>query len=55
VIRFLDQIVGDWGIFSFEQGGEQMEQVEAHLYNGMTIIMDVDDFFNIADDEGCWL
>jgi len=55
MLKFLDQIVADWSIFSFVQDGEVVEQVEAHLFNGMTLIMDMDDFFSVADDEGCWL
>ncbi len=55
MLRFLDQIVADWHVFAFEQSGETVEQVEVHLYNGMTLIMDADDFLNVADDEGCWL
>jgi hypothetical protein len=55
VIRLLDQVVADWGVFTFECEGEMVEQVQAHLYNGMTLIMDLDDFFVLTDDEGIWL
>ncbi len=52
MIRLSDQVVGDWGIFIWEQDGELYEQVKVHLLNGMTFIVDLDEFFAITDDEG---
>ncbi len=51
MIRITDQVVMDWGVLVWEQDGKMVEQVEAYLFNGMTLIMDLDDFFTISDDE----
>jgi hypothetical protein len=51
MIRITDQVVADWGLFVWEQDGKMVEQVRAHLFNGMVLIMDLDDFFSISDDE----
>jgi hypothetical protein len=52
MIRITDQVVADWGIFVWEQDGEFFEQVQALLFNGMVLIVDIDDFFSISDDDG---
>lgn len=51
MIRITDHIIADWVIFIWEQDGQLMEQVKAYLFNGIVLIMDLDDFFNISDDE----
>lgn len=52
MIRITDQVVADWGLFVWEQDGEVYEQVQACLMNGMTLILDLDEFLMISDDEG---
>ncbi len=51
MIRIVDSVVADWGVFVWEQDGEMIEQVKAYLFNGMVLIMDLEDFFSISDDE----
>jgi len=51
MLRILDQVVGDWNIYVWNFDGEWVEQVRVHLLNGMTLIMDYEDFMGIADDE----
>ncbi len=51
MIRILDQVVADWGIIAWKQNGKIIEQVEAHLFTGLTLIMDLEDFFSISDDD----
>jgi len=51
MIRIVDQVVANWGVFIWEQNGELVEQVEAYLFNGMVLILDLEDFFSISDDE----
>ncbi len=52
MIRITDQVVADWGLFVWEQDGKLHEQVQVCLMNGMTLILDVEEFFMISDDEG---
>ena len=52
MIRITDQVVADWGVFIWEQDGKLYEQVRAHLYNGMVLVVDLDEFFSISDDDG---
>ncbi len=51
MIRIVDHVVADWGVFVWEQDGKLMEQVEAYLFNGLVLIMDLDDFLSISDDQ----
>ncbi len=51
MIRITDQVVADWGVFVWEQDGVLIEQVRAYLFNGMVLILDLDDFLSISDDE----
>ncbi len=51
MIRMTDQVVANWGVFVWEQDGKMIEQVQAYLFNGMVLIMDLEDFFSISDDE----
>ncbi len=51
MIRITDQVVADWGLFVWEQDGKMIEQVRAQLFNGMVLILDLDDFFSISDDK----
>jgi hypothetical protein len=52
VIRIIDQVVADWGLFTWKQDGKFVEQVRAHLLNGMTLIISLEEFLSISDDEG---
>ena len=52
MIRVLDQVVADWKYYIWYQDGTPVQQVLVHLFNGMTLIMDYDDFMLISDDEG---
>ncbi len=54
MIRLLDQVVADWELVVWESNGETIEQVRAYLLNGMTLVMDIDEFFCATDDEGGW-
>ena len=54
MIRIVDSVVADWNIFVWEYGGELHEQVEAYLMNGVVLIIDIDDFFNISADDDIW-
>jgi hypothetical protein len=51
MIRIADQVVANWGLFVWEQDGKLIEQVQVYLFNGMVLILDLDDFFGISDDE----
>lgn len=51
LIRLLDRIVLDWGIYSWTHGGERVEQVQVLLSNGMLLVMDFTDFMMLADDD----
>jgi hypothetical protein len=50
MIRIVDRVVADWGVFSWEQDGQRVEQIQAYLFNGMVLIMDLEDFLTISDD-----
>ena len=52
MIRITDQVVANWGLFVWKQNGKLVEQVQAYLFNGITLIMDLEDFLSISDDEG---
>ena len=52
MIRIIDQVVADWGLFVWKQGERFVEQVQVHLFNGMTLIISLEEFLNISDDEG---
>jgi hypothetical protein len=51
MISILDQIVADWGFKTWYSGGETITQVQVRLFNGMTLMMDLEDFREITDDE----
>lgn len=51
MIRIVDQVVADWGLFVWKHEGKMVQQVQAYLFNGMVLIMDLDEFFSISDDE----
>lgn len=52
MIRIIDQVVADWGLFIWKQDGVFVEQVQAQLLNGMTLIINLEEFLSISDDEG---
>lgn len=51
MIRILGEVVADWRPFIFRHNGHMIEQVQVCLFNGMLLIMNVEDFFFLADDE----
>lgn len=51
MIKFLDHLVVDWDYYNLERGDLIIRQVIFHLYNGMTFIMDEEDFFMLSDYE----
>jgi hypothetical protein len=52
VIRIFDQVVADWGIYVWNYDGEPVNQVRVLLYNGMTLVMDYEEFIALSDDGG---
>lgn len=53
MIRILDnQLVADWKVFTWEFDGRLIEQVQVMLFNGMVLVIDMDDFLSITDDGG---
>lgn len=51
MLRILDQVVADWVPYTWKHDGETVKQVKVYLFNGMTLIMDYDEFMVMADDE----
>jgi len=51
MLRIFDQVVADWGVFTWNYDGMPVDQVQVFLYNGMILIMDLEDFMILADDE----
>jgi len=45
-------IVGDWTTFTWLHDGEIVEQVRVQLFNGLTFIMDHEDFMLVVNDAG---
>lgn len=52
MIRLLDQLVAYWHPFIYDYQGLPIEQVEIYLFNGMLIIMNMDEFLSVSSDEG---
>jgi len=52
MLRLGDLVVADWSTFTWVHNGDLVEQVRVHLFNGMTLIMDQDEFMMLVDDEG---
>lgn len=51
MIRVLDRVVADWYYYIWYYNGTPVQQVIVHLFNGMTLILDYEDFMMISDDE----
>lgn len=51
MIKLLDQFVADWGYYVWSCDGMTVRQVMIHLFNGITLIMDEEDFLMISDYE----
>ncbi len=51
MIRLFDQVVADWGYYTWYCDGTPVRQVVIHLFNGMTFIVDEIDFLSITDYE----
>lgn len=52
MLRLGDLVVADWHTFTWMHDGDLVEQVRVQLFNGVTFIMDHDDFMILVDDEG---
>ncbi len=53
MIRILDDhFVADWRTFTWRFEGELIEQVQVLLFNGVLLVIDMDDFLMISDDGG---
>lgn len=53
MIRILDDhFVADWGVFTWIYEGKLIEQVQVTLFNGMILIIDMEEFLMISDDGG---
>jgi hypothetical protein len=50
MISILDFVVADWGFRTWYSLGEPVTQVQVFLFNGMTLMMDFNDFKEITDD-----
>ncbi len=51
MISILDAGVADWGFKTWYLDGEPVTQVRVRLFNGMTLMMDLEDFKEMTDDE----
>lgn len=51
MIRLLDQVVADWGYYTWRCDGVLVSQVVVHLFNGITFIMNEGDFLAVTDYE----
>jgi len=52
MLRLGDLVVGSWGTFTWLHEGDLVEQVRVELFNGLTLIMNPDEFMLLVDDEG---
>ena len=53
MIRILnDNFVADWRVFTWRYEGRLIEQVQVLLFNGMLLMLDMEDFLMISDDGG---
>jgi len=50
MISILDQVVADWGFKTWYLAGERVTQVQVRLFNGMTLMMDLEDFREVTED-----
>jgi len=50
MLRLGDQVVGHWENFTWRFDGELVEQVRVQLWNGITLIMNPEDFMLEIDD-----
>ncbi len=51
MISILDHGVADWGFKTWYLAGEPITQVRVRLFNGMTLMMDLEDFKEVTGDE----
>ena len=51
MIKLLDHLVADWNYYVWNCDGTPVKQVIVHLFNGITLIMDEEDFMVISDYE----
>jgi hypothetical protein len=51
MISILGQAVADWGFKTWYLAGEPVTQVQVRLFNGMILMMDLEDFREITSAE----
>jgi hypothetical protein len=51
MLSILDQVVADWGFKTWYLAGEPITQVQVRLFNGMILMMDLEDFREVTDNE----
>ena len=51
MVRLTDQIVAGWDFVVWEQNDQVYKQVRAFLMNGLTIILNTEDFFEVCYDD----
>ena len=50
MISILEAVVADWRFKTWYLGDEPITQVQVRLFNGMTLMMDLEDFMEVTDD-----
>jgi hypothetical protein len=51
MISILNAGIADWGFKTWYLGDETITQVQVRLFNGMTLMMDLEDFRELTDNE----
>jgi len=51
MISILNAGIADWGFKTWYLGDEPITQVQVRLFNGMTLMMDLEDFREMTDNE----
>ncbi len=51
MISILNAGIADWGFKTWYLGDEPITQVQVRLFNGMTLMMDLEDFRELTDNE----
>jgi len=51
MLSILNHVVADWGFKTWYLAGEPITQVQVRLFNGMILMMDLEDFREVTDIE----
>lgn len=51
MLSILDAGIADWGFKTWFSNGEPITQVRIRLFNGMTLMMDLEDFQELMDED----